>query len=104
MMLLLADNAVAQGKSRGSWVPRLRAAFHVGEHYEFQQIEGVNPTRFSYIVGQVTVDLARLVDQALRARSSSATSPRRSPTSPAGPWPRGTRSTSSRTPPPRSPS
>jgi hypothetical protein len=46
-------------------VPRLRAAFHVGEHYEFQQVEGLNPTSFSYIVGQVTVDLARMIERAL---------------------------------------
>jgi hypothetical protein len=65
MMMLLADNAVAQRKARSSWVPRLRAAFHVGEHYEFHQVEGLNPTHFSYIVGQVTVDLARMVDRAL---------------------------------------
>jgi hypothetical protein len=65
MMMLLADNAVAQRKARSSWVPKLRAAFHVGEHYEFHQVEGLNPTRFSYIVGQVTVDLARMVGHAL---------------------------------------
>ena len=65
MMMILADNAVAQRKARSSWVPKLRAAFHVGEHYEFQQVEGLNPTNFSYIVGQVTVDLARMVERAL---------------------------------------
>ena len=65
MMMLLADNAVAQHKARSPWVPKLRAAFHVGEHYEFHQVEGLNPTNFSYIVGQVTVDLARMVEQAL---------------------------------------
>jgi len=65
MMMILADNAAAQSKARSSWVPRLRAAFHVGEHYEFHQVEGLNPTNFSYIVGQVTVDLARVVDRAL---------------------------------------
>ena len=65
MVMLLADNAVAQRKARGSWVPKLRAAFHVGEHYEFHQVEGLNPTNFSYIVGQVTVDLARMVENAL---------------------------------------
>ncbi len=65
LMMILADNAVAQRKSRSSWVPRLRAGFHVGEHYEFQQVEGLNPTTFSYIVGQVTVDLARMVERAL---------------------------------------
>lgn len=65
MMMILADNAVAQRKARNPWVPKLRAAFHVGEHYEFQQVEGLNPTAFSYIVGQVTVDLSRMLDHAL---------------------------------------
>jgi hypothetical protein len=65
MMMILADNAVAQRKARSSWVPKLRAAFHVGEHYEFHQVEGLNPTNFSYIVGQVTVDLSRMVNSAL---------------------------------------
>ena len=65
MMMILADNAVAQGKARSAWVPRLRAAFHVGAHYEFHQVEGLNPTNVSYIVGQVTVDLSRMVERAL---------------------------------------
>jgi hypothetical protein len=65
LLMILADNAVAQRKSRASWVPRLRAAFHVGEHYEFQQVDGLNPTTFSYIVGKVTVDLARMLEGAL---------------------------------------
>jgi hypothetical protein len=65
MMLVLADNAVAQRKAHSSWVPKLRAAFHVGEHYEFHQVEGLNPTNVSYIVGQVTIDLSRMVDHAL---------------------------------------
>ncbi len=65
MMMILADNAVAQGKSRDGCVPRLRAAFHVGEHYEFHQVEALNPTTFSYIVGQVTIDLSRMIEKAL---------------------------------------
>lgn len=65
MMLILADNAVAQRKARGAWVPRLRAAFHVGEHYEFYQVEALNPTTFSYIVGPVTIDLSRMIEQAV---------------------------------------
>jgi hypothetical protein len=65
MMMLLADNAAAQRKARSPWVPKLRAAFHVGEHYEFHQVDGLNPTTSSYIVGQVTVDLWRMVDRAL---------------------------------------
>jgi hypothetical protein len=65
MLMILADNAVAQSKARNPWVPRLRAAFHVGEHYEFHQVDGLNPTTFSYIVGRVTVDLARMLESAL---------------------------------------
>src|SRR5262249_27081919 len=51
--------------AQNPWVPKLRAAFHVGEHYEFQQVDGLNPTTFSYIVGKVTVDLARMLEGAL---------------------------------------
>jgi hypothetical protein len=65
MMMVLTDNAVAQRKARSSWVPKLRAAFHIGDHYEFHQVEGLNPTTFSYIVGQVTIDLSRMIERAL---------------------------------------
>jgi hypothetical protein len=65
MMMVLADNAVAQRKARGSWVPKLRAAFNIGEHYEFHLVEGLNPTTFSYIVCQVTIDLSRMIERAL---------------------------------------
>lgn len=65
VMLILADNAVARRKARSFPVPELRAAFHVGKHYEFHQVEGLNPTTFGYIVGQVTIDLARMIEQAL---------------------------------------
>jgi len=65
MMLILTDNAVAQRKARRFPVPKLRAAFHVGEHYEFYQVEGLNPTTFGYIVGQVTIELSRMIARAL---------------------------------------
>jgi hypothetical protein len=65
LMMILADNAAARRKARSAWVPNLRAAFHVGDHYEFHQVEGLNPTNFSYIVGQVTVDLSRIVECAV---------------------------------------
>lgn len=65
MMLILADNAVAQRKAQRFPVPRLRAAFHIGEHYEFYQVEALNPTTFGYIVGQVTIELARMIEKAL---------------------------------------
>lgn len=64
MMLLLADNAVAHRKAQDFPVPKLRAAFHIGEHYEFYQVEALNPTTFGYIVGPVTIELARMLSNA----------------------------------------
>jgi hypothetical protein len=65
MQLVLADNAIARRKAEHNVVPDLRACFHVGSSYEFHQSEGLNPTLYNYIVGDVTVDLARMIDHAL---------------------------------------
>jgi hypothetical protein len=65
MQLALADNAIAQKKAAHNTVPRLRACFHVGSSYEFHQSEGLNPTLYNYIVGDVTVELARMIECAL---------------------------------------
>lgn len=66
LQFILADNALARERARRpESVPQLRAAFHVGSHYEFYQSEGLNPTSFSYLVGQVTIELARMIDRAL---------------------------------------
>jgi hypothetical protein len=64
MLLVVADNAVARAASKGHTVPVIRTAYHIGGHYELYQAEGVNPTVFSYIVGEVTIELARMVDLA----------------------------------------
>jgi hypothetical protein len=64
MHLVLADNAIARSKAKGNTVPVLRGCFHVGPHYEFYQSEGLSPTTFSYIVGDVTIDLARMIERA----------------------------------------
>lgn len=61
-LLILIDNAVAREKSQIGTVPTLRSAFHIGSHYELSQAEGINPTVFSYIVGDVTIKLARIID------------------------------------------
>ena len=65
MHIVLADNAIARSKSASKVVPRLRACFHVGSCYEFHQAEGVNPTTHDFIVGDVTIELARMIDAAL---------------------------------------
>ena len=65
MHLALADNAIARSKARQNTVPRMRACFHVGGSYEFHQAEGLNPTLYNYIVGDVTVGLARMIERTL---------------------------------------
>jgi len=65
MHIVLADNAIARSKSSSKAVPRLRACFHVGSCYEFHQAEGLNPTMHNFIVGDVTIELARMIEAAL---------------------------------------
>jgi hypothetical protein len=65
LQLVLADNAIAQKKATHNTVPRLRACFHVGSSYEFHQSEGLNPTLYNYVVGDVTVDVARVIERAM---------------------------------------
>jgi len=65
MHLVLADNAIARSKTTTKAVPRLRACFHVGSCYEFHQAEGLNPTMHDFIVGDVTIELARMIEAAM---------------------------------------
>ncbi len=62
MLVAIADNALARRKARSGTVPVLRTAFHIGSHFEFSQVEGFNPTLYTYIVGDVTIELARMVE------------------------------------------
>jgi hypothetical protein len=65
MHLALADNAIARRKARSRTVPLLRACFHVGGCYEFHHAEGLNPAIYSHLVGDVTIELARMIERAL---------------------------------------
>ncbi len=65
MHIVLADNAIARSKAVSKAVPRLRACFHVGSCYEFHQAEGLNPTIHDFIVGEVTIELARMIEAAM---------------------------------------
>ncbi len=64
MHIVLADNAIARSKATSNAVPLLRACFHVGSCYEFHQAEGLNPTIHDYIVGDVTIELERMIEAA----------------------------------------
>lgn len=61
LLLVLIDNALARQQASGNTVPVIRSAYHIGSHYELFQAEGVTPTVFSYIVGDVTIKLARML-------------------------------------------
>lgn len=65
MHLVLADNAIARQKGVGRGVPLLRTSFHVGSCYEFNHAEGLNPTIYCDVVGDVTIELARMIEHAL---------------------------------------
>lgn len=65
MHLTLADNAIARQKARGRVVPLLRTSFHVGGCYEFNHAEGLNPTIYCDLVGDVTIELARMIEHGL---------------------------------------
>lgn len=65
LALILADNALARQKGDPRLVPSLRAAFAVGGHFSYHQVEGSGPRGFEYIVGDVTITLARIIAKAL---------------------------------------
>jgi hypothetical protein len=65
MHLVLADNAIARRKAHARTVPVLRACFHVGGCYEFHHAEGLSPTIYTQIVGDVTIELARMIERAM---------------------------------------
>lgn len=65
MHLVLADNAIGRQQGLGRGVPLLRTSFHVGSCYEFNHAEGLNPTMYCDVVGDVTIELARMIDHAM---------------------------------------
>lgn len=65
LTLILADNALARQKGDPRLVPTLRVAFAVGAHFSYHQVEGNSPRGFEYIVGDVTITLARIIAKAL---------------------------------------
>lgn len=65
VQLILADNAIAHTKTYGHTAPILKTAFHIGNYYEFHQSEALQPTPYSYIVGNVTIELARIIEIAV---------------------------------------
>ena len=65
MMLVLADNALSAQRSSKTIVPILRTCFHLGSCYEYYQVSGEGLGANHFIVGDVTIDLARMIERAL---------------------------------------
>ncbi len=65
VMLALADNATARMRHGPDMAPSLRVCFSLGSHYSYYQVEGLNPRGYDYIVGEVTISLARMIDRCL---------------------------------------
>ncbi len=65
LMLVLADNTLGRRKGIVTTIPELRSGFHIGDCYEYFQAEGARPGTGSYIVGDATIQLARMVDKAM---------------------------------------
>jgi len=59
-LVALADNAVARLDNASQRAPEVRVCFSVGPHYSYYQVEGLDPRGHDYIVGDVTIALARM--------------------------------------------
>ena len=60
-MLVLADNAIARRGARSETIPEIRTCYSVGPHYSYYQVDGLDPHGHDYIVGDVTIGLARMI-------------------------------------------
>lgn len=64
MHLMLANNALRRRSAPARSVPEVKTAFHVGSYYDIYLSEGLRPATDSVIVGNVTVELARILSAA----------------------------------------
>ncbi len=51
-------------RAEGAPAPPVRAAFSIGAHFSYHQVEGTAPRGYEYIVGDVTITLARMMQVA----------------------------------------
>ncbi len=64
-LLTLADNALARAAEGPEFVPELRTCYAIGPHYSYFQTEALDPRGHDYIVGDVTIALARMISKCL---------------------------------------
>ena len=64
-ILALCDNASARDCDSASLTPVIRTCIHIGGHYSYYQMGKFAPTDHTYIVGELTITLARMCNAAL---------------------------------------
>jgi len=64
LMFALAHLALQNRRLEPEYVPTIRTCFNIGSHYNYFQLNGQSPMGNDYIVGDVTIELARLVEEA----------------------------------------
>lgn len=76
--LVLALNKAAMIEKPQNNIPALRSCFGFGDHYEYYQASGTKPDSRGFIVGDITVTLARLISAALPDQFLLGSKPRES--------------------------
>lgn len=63
MLLALTDNAIVHRETRSLAGPRLRACFSIGPHFSYYLMGRLRPMLYRYIVGEITIGLARVAER-----------------------------------------
>ncbi len=63
-MVALAHQALQQRKITHRQIPTIRTVFGTGSHYSYHQNNRVSAVGSDYIVGEITINLARLINYA----------------------------------------
>ncbi|MBT3927667.1 MAG: adenylate/guanylate cyclase domain-containing protein [Rhodospirillaceae bacterium] len=64
LMVALAHQALQQRKITNRQIPTIRTVFGTGSHYSYHQNNRVSAVGSDYIVGEITINLARLINHA----------------------------------------
>jgi len=66
LLLVLADAGMRYGeRGVGKVIPQLKSCFHMGSCFHFHQAENGSPAPGTYIVGDLTINLERMMSKAL---------------------------------------
>lgn len=65
LMIALAHQALQHRRLDKAYSPTIRTCFGIGSHYSYFQINRLDPIGSDYIVGDLTIDLARLIEHAV---------------------------------------